>query len=150
MEIALERGARLCLLITGVRAAVLLETVAVVPARAVLRPRAHANPAELVLALAARHVIASSVLLNRRLALATFLGVGRNPVGRLRVVCTLLLPHLDQPARRWLMIIQSASKTKVVAACTRDCRYNGVKVMMSKAALDRVFTVGCGAPAQVV
>jgi hypothetical protein len=48
------------------------------------------------------------------------------------------------------MIVQSASKAKVVTTCTRDRWYNGVKVMMGKAALDRIFTVGCGAPAQVV
>jgi hypothetical protein len=96
VKVALEGGARLCLLITGVRAAVFLEAVAVVPARAVLRPRTHADPAELVLALTTRHVITSSILLDRRLTLATLLGVGRNPVGRLRVVCTLLLPHFNQ------------------------------------------------------
>lgn len=150
MKVTFKRGARLCLLITGIGAAVLFEAVAIVPARAVLRPRTHADPAELVLALATRHVITSSVLLDRRLTLATFLGVGRNPIGRLGVVCTLLLPHLDQSTRRWLMVVLSASKAKVVTTCTRDCRYYGVKVMMGQAALDRVFTVGCGAPAQVI
>ena len=76
MEVALQGGAGFALLVAGIGTARLLETVAVVPRGAVLRPGAHADPAELVLALAACHVVASSVLLDRRLALATFLGVG--------------------------------------------------------------------------
>jgi hypothetical protein len=55
-----------------------------------LRPETHTHPAELVLALAAGHVVAATVLLNRGLALGAFLGIGRYPVGGLGVVLTLL------------------------------------------------------------
>src|SRR5262245_54016248 len=54
----------------------------------------HADPAELVLALLARHVVAAAVLLDRALALAALLRVALDPVRRLAVVPALLQPHL--------------------------------------------------------
>ena len=54
----------------------------------VFLPRFETDPAEVVLALGALHVVAAFVLLNRRLAGGTRLGVGHEPKavdGRLRL-----------------------------------------------------------------
>lgn len=64
VQIALQRGTRFGLGTAGLRARLFLISVAVVPAGAVLGPETHAHPAELVLALAACHMVASAVLLN--------------------------------------------------------------------------------------
>lgn len=73
VEVALEGGAGFGLLVAGIGTARLLKTVAVVPRGAVLRPGTHANPAELVFTLAARHMVTSSVLLDGRLTFAALL-----------------------------------------------------------------------------
>ncbi len=52
----------------------------------------HANPAELVLAPAARHVVAALVLLDSGGALGALPGVGQDPVGGLGLVHALLRP----------------------------------------------------------
>lgn len=64
VQVALQRGTRFGLRTTRLRAGLLLISVAVVPAGAVLGPETHAHPAELVLALAACHMVAAAVLLN--------------------------------------------------------------------------------------
>mmetsp|Transcript_18663 Transcript_18663/g.57398 ORF Transcript_18663/g.57398 Transcript_18663/m.57398 type:complete len:274 (-) Transcript_18663:289-1110(-) len=72
---------------------VVLVALVVAPRRgAVLRPVAHAHPAELVLALRAGHVVAALVLLDPRLTLGAPLRVRQNPVRRLALVLALLLP----------------------------------------------------------
>ena len=76
MKVSLERCSGLCLLIAGVRAASFLKTIAVVPAGSMLGPWTHADPAKLVFTLAARHVVASSVLFNSRQAFSTLFGMG--------------------------------------------------------------------------
>ena len=55
-----------------------------------LGPEAHTHPAELVLALAASHMVTAAVLLDRRVTLGTLFGVCRDPVGRLGVIFTFL------------------------------------------------------------
>ena len=50
----------------------------------------HAQPAKLALALPTRHVVTSSVLLNRALALGARLGVGLSPLLKASVCCTIL------------------------------------------------------------
>jgi len=42
----------------------------------------------------AHHVVAAAVLLDGHAALGTLFGIGRDPVGRLRVVVALLDPLL--------------------------------------------------------
>ena len=56
-------------------------------------PVAHANPAEMVVALAARHVVAALVLLNALGALGALLRVDHDPVGSLGLVLVLFVPE---------------------------------------------------------
>ena len=58
-----------------------------------VRPITHADPAELVLALPAIHVVAPLVLLDAGGTLGAALGVGQDPVGRLRLVLALFVPR---------------------------------------------------------
>ena len=94
MKVSFERLPGLGLRIASFRTALLLETVTIVPARAMLRPLAHAHPAELVATLPACHVVTPSILLDGGVTVWAFLCVGRYPVRRLRVVLALLDPFL--------------------------------------------------------
>ena len=58
-----------------------------------LGPGAHADPAKVKLALAARDVVAALVLLDAGLAGRTLLGIDQNPVCRLALVAALERPH---------------------------------------------------------
>lgn len=84
MKIPLERNARVRLGIFGLGLG-LVETIAVVPTVAVLRPGAFAYPAKFILALPARHVVATAILFDHRVALRirAVLRVGLYPI-RLR------------------------------------------------------------------
>ena len=63
----------------------------------VIGPVAHADPAELVSAGLARHVVAALVLFNAGRTFGTGLGIGQDPVGRLRLVLALLIPRRQLP-----------------------------------------------------
>mmetsp|Transcript_19637 Transcript_19637/g.32189 ORF Transcript_19637/g.32189 Transcript_19637/m.32189 type:complete len:202 (+) Transcript_19637:230-835(+) len=58
-----------------------------------LRPVAHADPAEFIPTARARHVVAALVLLDTRGTLWAWFGIRKDPVGRLRLISALLLPH---------------------------------------------------------
>ena len=149
MQVALQGGARPRLRVPRVLPALLVEPAAVVPARAVLLPQAHAHPAEFVAALAARHVVAAPVLLNGRVALGALLGVGRNPVGRLRVVGALLQPPLDERAWRRLVIGDATAEAEGVTAFAMHRGHNAVQVFLLDAAFQGVFAIRSGAPLEV-
>src|SRR5690554_6858143 len=95
VKITLKRHSRFCLLFASVRTTGLLKSITVVPIGAMLRPRTHTDPAKLVFALAAGHMVAPTILFDRRLTFAALFGVGRDPIGRLRVVGTFFLPRSD-------------------------------------------------------
>ena len=57
----------------------------------------------------ARHVIASTVLLNDRPALGALFGVRLNPIARLTIICALLLPSTR--TKHKLLACQSNSHT---------------------------------------
>ena len=95
VQVSLERLPTLSLGVSGIRATLLFEAIAVVPARAMLRPHAHAHPAEFIPAFAACHVVATTVLLNRGMAFRALLCVRRYPIGSLRIVLAFLQPSLD-------------------------------------------------------
>ena len=59
-------------------------------------------------------VLATSVLLDRRLTLCAFLGIRLEPVGSLGVIGTLLLPHLDDFAENRAMTIGVAAPRKAI------------------------------------
>lgn len=69
-----------------------------------------------MLALAACHMVTAPIFLNGRVALGALLGVGGDPVSRLRVILTLLQPHLDQRTRSRLVVVQTAAKAKIMLA----------------------------------
>lgn len=83
-----------------------------------LLPISEAKPAELEAALTARHMIASLILLDRRLAFRTRLGVGYNPASVLTLRLFLVEPllHLATASRR--VILLTAHYAVVVAAPT--------------------------------
>ena len=63
----------------------------------VMRP--HTDPTKSVPTLAASHIHAPAILLNARGTFGTRLGVGRNPIGRFRLVVVLLVPLRQYFAR---------------------------------------------------
>ena len=79
-------------------------------------PIAQAHPAEIVFAIEALHVIASTVLLNANVAFGAVFGVGTNIVGRFAVVRTFGQPFLDDLAVCGRMIVHAAFKTKCCMA----------------------------------
>jgi len=64
VQVPLQTLPALRLGIPGIQPALLLKAITVIPAGAMLAPNAHAHPAKFVSALAARHVVAATVLLN--------------------------------------------------------------------------------------
>lgn len=117
VQIPGEGRAQLFLGIAGRPGLLFVVAIAVVPGGAMRLPGAETHPTEVVLAvlvfanlihifivlnysntkktkLFTHHMIASAVLFNRHLTLGALLGVRRYPVGRLRVVITLLDPFL--------------------------------------------------------
>ncbi len=77
---------------------------------AVFCPVAHADPTELIAALAARHVIAAAVLFNRRCALWAVLGVRLNVLGRRAVFRCFAQPFGERFAHQRLVpfIVQTS------------------------------------------
>jgi hypothetical protein len=113
-----------------------------------LGPETHAHPAELMLALPAGHVVTAPVLLNGRLALGAFLGVGRYPIGSLRIVLAFLEPLFDEGTWCWEMVVQAAPKTEVVLALTVDGWHNLRQILLPHTAFDSKFTIRSRAPLQ--
>lgn len=134
--------------VASVYAALLVETVAVVPAGTVVAPGSRADPAPLVAALAAGHVVAASVLLDSAGALGAFLGVGRDPVGRLGVVFALLDPQLDQRADGGAVGGLAAAKAEGVAAGASDRGDDDLELLVRGVAFDGILAVGGRAPAE--
>lgn len=151
VEVAFQARAALGLGITGIDTRFLVKAVALVPAGTMLGPRAHAHPAKLALALLAGHVVATTVLFNRRLALGALLGVGVEPVGRLRVVGTLLLPELDNLAEDRTVVGSVATpETHVVAAVADNSRDELVEHTGRRLrTLDGILAAGVRAPAKI-
>lgn len=93
--------------------------------------------------------VASSVLLDRRVALGALLGVGTDPIGRLAVVRALLHPPLDDRAAARAMVGLAAPEAERVVARALDDGDDDVERARGDGALDRVLAVRCGAPAEV-
>lgn len=71
MQVPLQASSALSLRVPRVDPTLLLISIAIIPASSVLIPWSHANPAELMLALSTRHMVTSTVLLDRALAFRT-------------------------------------------------------------------------------
>ena len=85
-------------------------------------PRPETHPAEVcpTADVPADHVVAPAVLLDGSLALGALLGVGRDPVGGLRVVVALLDPPLDERAADGVVPVLGAGEAEEVAALALD------------------------------
>ena len=81
-------------------------------------PVAHADPAELELALRACHVITSLVFLDVSLALGTCLGVCSDPCHILRFSIGLLVPLLSCGAVNWLVRMLATNEAEDCSAFT--------------------------------
>lgn len=143
-QVSLKGRAKLLLMIASSFCLHLVVAIAVVPAAAVRLPRTQANPTEVCLAILilAYHVIAAAVLLDGDVALGALLGVGGNPVGRLRVVVAFFYPLAQQVTFHRVVPILAAVEAKRVTALTGD--RTGLHVLH----LYRVVAVGRGTPPQ--
>ena len=85
-------------------------------------PRSEADPAKICLArlIFAHHVVASTILFDGRTAGRALFGVGRYPVGRLRVVVTLFDPLLDEMTSHWIVPILRAGKAECMSTQALD------------------------------
>ena len=91
-----------------------------------LRPWARTNPTEFVFALAARHMITSAILFNRRTAFGAFLGISADPVGRLTVIRTFFQPQAHNSTNDRLVSVQTTAKAEWMAAVASNSRYDGI------------------------
>jgi hypothetical protein len=114
------------LLLNEIGIALLLELLVlvavVVAARLlpVLRPRAEAHPAEVVVADPARHVVAALALLNRLLTLGAVLRVGHDPRDVLRLGRVFQLPLFTVIARGGAVGLLPALPAERAAALAQD------------------------------
>jgi hypothetical protein len=85
-------------------------------------PGAHADPAELLLAELAGHVVAALVLLDARVAVGALLGVGEDPVGGLRLRHALRQPLAQLQAADGAVRLLAALEAERVVAAAADHR----------------------------
>jgi len=79
------------------------------------RPGTHADPTELVFTLLAGHMIATTILLDRTLTLATLLRVTLDPIRRLTIIPALLKPQLrDRADNGFVIVLDWTSKTELM------------------------------------
>jgi hypothetical protein len=102
----------------------------------------------LIFTLFTGHVIAAAILFNRRETLCALLGVGRDPIRRLRVVGALLEPEPNEGTDAGLVVGEETAKAKGVAAEALDggdglFEFGGGRGGL---ALDGVLAVGGGTP----
>jgi hypothetical protein len=142
VQIALESVTRLFLRVARLFSVVLVEAIAVVPRGAVRLPRATTHPAKFgaTRLILANHVITSAILLDCDVTLGTLLGIGRYPIGCLRVVVALFYPLFEPFAFDWIVPQLTASKAEDVAARTLHTLV--VKVL----SFYGVGTIGRGTP----
>ena len=114
-----------------------------------LRPKTHAHPAKFMPAFPTRHVITSSVLLDRRMAPGAFFRVRRDPVGRFGIVFTFLQPHFHQATWRRLVVIQGAAKTEKVLAEALDRRDYTTQVTLFDGTVNGILAIRGRTPFQV-
>lgn len=133
---------RLLLSIARLLGIVLIEPIAIIPRGSMWLPWSETHPAELgsTRLILAYHVVAAAVLFDGDVALGTLLSVGRDPVGRLRVVVALLDPLFEPLALDRVVPQLAAPKAEHVATQTPHSLC--VKVLRS----DRVRAVRCRAP----
>mmetsp|Transcript_11209 Transcript_11209/g.27550 ORF Transcript_11209/g.27550 Transcript_11209/m.27550 type:complete len:251 (+) Transcript_11209:611-1363(+) len=96
MKVAIQFSFRLSgiRLVITIRAGIELVAL-VIPPRVgtVLGPIPHANPAKMVLAAGAGHVVTALIFFNARRAFWTWLRICKDPIGRFGLVTAFLLPH---------------------------------------------------------
>ena len=129
----------------GIRAELVLVDVTLVVAASggsMLTPVAHADPAEVVIALAAGHVVAALVLLDVRLAARACLGVGQDPGRVLTLRALLLNPELGLLASARFVRIEPALEAELNAAIALDF----LQELGMLDALARQFARDIGAP----
>ena len=95
-------------------------------------------------------MVATTVLLDCRLASGAFFRIGGNPVGRLRVILAFLQPQLDKRAGGGLVVVEGTSETEFVSTGTLDCWHYALKITGFNGTVDGVLAVGGGAPSQII
>ena len=103
-----------------------------------------------MLALPARHMVAPAVLLDRRVASRTLLGVRGNPVRRFRIILALLEPLPHQQTRRRLVVVERAAKAEVVSAPALYRRHNPGEVTLFDGAIDGILAIRSWTPLKVL
>jgi hypothetical protein len=79
----------------------------------VIIPIAHANPTKLVTTPLARHVVATLILFDSRIAFRARLGVGQDPIGSFRLIAAFLIPQLEILARTRQVRLFTAIQTEL-------------------------------------
>lgn len=103
-----------------------------------------------MLAFPAGHMVAATVLFDRRVALRALFRIGRNPVCGLRIILAFLQPHFDKGARRWLMVGQGTSKTEAMFASTGNCRDDPKKISFLNPTFDCILAIWRWTPFEVL
>ena len=85
-----------------------------------LCPVTHADPAKVMLAACAGHMIASLILFNRIVAFRTLLRVGEDPRCVFTFSTFFLDPELRCPTVAWIVHTHATSEAKLGAALTDD------------------------------
>lgn len=83
------------------------------------------------------------------MALGALLGIGINPICRLRIIGTLFEPALDDGTAAGSVIIFSAAKAEDIGAGAFDCGNDDVERARRDRTFDGVLAVGGRTPAQV-
>lgn len=143
VQVALKSVSGFFLGIARLFRVVLVESVAIVPRGAVRLPRSQTHPAKFGPArlILADHVVAAAVFLYGHVTLGTLFGVGRNPIGRLRVVVAFFNPLFEPFASDRIVPELAAAETKHVTASALDW----LRVVVLD--FDCVGTIGCWTPA---
>ena len=149
MKVPLQLLPTLWLLVTSSRTRLFVISIAIIPLSPMLWPRTHANPTEFILALFARHVIAPTILFDNRFAFRAFVGICRNPVWSLGIVCAFLEPFRSDGADSWFVICSTAAKAEGETALTEDWGYHPVECWFWDVTLYCIFTIWRRAPAEV-
>ena len=91
-----------------------------------LAPRTGANPAKLVLTLPASHMIATTILVDRRIAMWALFCIGMDPIRRLAIVLTFFKPETHNRTNHRLVRRQTTSETKTVTTVATNRGNNRV------------------------
>jgi hypothetical protein len=94
-------------------------------------------------------MVATTILLDSRVAPRTLLGVSGDPIRRLGVIFALLQPHFDQCAGSGLMVGKGATKAKFMVAKASHSGYYTAEIAGPYFAINGIFAVWSRTPFEI-